>query len=173
MLSGFGWGILNVLVRFIPEVQKATLVKSISPTQSIWTMYYTFTPPISPRVFTVLQVVQLKELSPRIGFVHFFTRFIPSCPSRSSLLTYRIVVSIPIDLTSPGDEELAKFEERGVKGRYVSVERIMELENGNIEWCMATSSTPGGSIPNFIAESSMSGKIASVIESFSTIPPLR
>lgn len=60
-----------------------------------------------------------------------------------------IIVSIPIDLTG---DELAKLEEKGVKGRYVSVERIMELEDGNIEWRMATSSTPGGSIPSMFVE---------------------
>lgn len=72
------------------------------------------------------------------------------------------IVSIPIDLSGQGDEELAVLEEKGVKGRYVSVERVMELENGDTEWRMATSSTPGGSIPNFIVESTMAKKISSV-----------
>lgn len=58
---------------------------------------------------------------------------------------------------------MAKLEEKGVKGRYVSVERITELENGKVEWKMATSSTPGGSIPNFVVESTMASKIAEVI----------
>ena len=49
-----------------------------------------------------------------------------------------------------------------MKGRYVSVERILELENGNTEWRVATSSTAGGSIPNFLVESSMARKIATV-----------
>ena len=49
-----------------------------------------------------------------------------------------------------------------MKGRYVSVERIMELDNGNTEWRMATSSTPGGFIPNFLVESTMAKKIATV-----------
>lgn len=73
-----------------------------------------------------------------------------------------ITVSIPVDLTSPGDEDLANLEDKGVRGRYVSVERILELENGNVEWRMATSSSPGGSIPTFIAESTMSSQIAKV-----------
>jgi hypothetical protein len=77
-------------------------------------------------------------------------------------LDSRIIVSLSIDLSSKGDEELAKLQEKGVKGRYVSVERIKELDNGNTEWRMATSSTPGGSIPNFIVESTMAKKIASV-----------
>lgn len=38
----------------------------------------------------------------------------------------------------------------------------MELENGETEWRMATSSTPGGSIPNFIVDSTMAKKISSV-----------
>ena len=45
-----------------------------------------------------------------------------------------IIVSIPVDVT--GDEELLKGESefKGEKGRYVAVERVIELENGNIEW---------------------------------------
>lgn len=54
------------------------------------------------------------------------------------------------------------LEETAIKGRYVSVERLTELENGNTEWRMATSSTPGGSIPTFIVENSMASKIAEV-----------
>jgi Protein of unknown function (DUF3074) len=75
---------------------------------------------------------------------------------------FRIIVSLAIDLSSKGDEDLLKLEEKGVKGRYVSVERIIELENGNIEWRMATSSTPGGSLPNFLVESTMAKKISAV-----------
>lgn len=129
---------------FIHEIQKVTKVKELSPTASIWTLYYTFTPPVSPRVFTVVQVVRLQETKPRTG----------------------IIVSLSIDLSSKGDEELAKLEEKGVKGRYVSVERIKELDNGNTEWRMATSSTPGGSIPSFIVESTMAKKIASDVPQF-------
>lgn len=69
-------------------------------------------------------------------------------------------MSIPVDLSS--DPELAKLEEKGVKGRYASVERVIELPDGKIEWRMAVSSTPGGHIPTFIAESSMAGQITEV-----------
>jgi len=129
---------------FIPEIKKVTKVKEISPNASIWTLYYTFIPPVSPRVFTELQVIHLSEITPRTG----------------------MIVSLAIDLSSKGDEDLLKFEEHGVKGRYVSVERIVELENGNTEWRMATSSTPGGSLPNFLVESTMAKKIASDVPHF-------
>jgi hypothetical protein len=47
----------------------------------------------------------------------------------------RIIVSIPIDLTSdPNDADLAKLEEKGTKGRYCSVERLTETEHGKVEW---------------------------------------
>lgn len=69
-------------------------------------------------------------------------------------------MSIPVDVSE--DAEYAKLEEKGVKGRYVSVERIQELDNGTVEWRMATSSTPGGSIPQFVAESSMASTISHV-----------
>lgn len=74
----------------------------------------------------------------------------------------RLIVSLPIDLSGAGDEALHLLEEKGTKGRYVSVERVMELANGDTEWRMATSSTPGGSIPGFIVDSTMAKKISSV-----------
>ncbi|KAJ7271947.1 hypothetical protein B0H12DRAFT_1092138 [Mycena haematopus] len=129
-------------MKFIPNIKKATLVKQVSATQSIWTLYYTFPPPVSPRVFTVVQITRLNDASPRSG----------------------TIVSIPVDLTE--DQELAKLEEKGVRGRYVSVERIIELEDGSIEWCMATSSTPGGSIPTYFVERSMAGQIAEDVPHF-------
>jgi len=129
---------------FIPQIKKVTKVKDISPTASIWTLYYTFPPPVSPRVFTELQVTHLSETTPRTG----------------------IIVSLAIDLSSKGDEDLLKLEEKGVKGRYVSVERIVELDNGNTEWRMATSSTPGGFLPNFLVESTMAKTIAADVPHF-------
>ncbi|KAJ3995456.1 hypothetical protein F5050DRAFT_1808672 [Lentinula boryana] len=130
-------------MQFIPDIHKVTKVKEISSNQSIWSLYYKFPPPVSPRVFTELQITRLSE-SPRTG----------------------IVISIPIDLSSPEDTELAKMEEKGVKGRYVSIERIVELEDGSTEWRMATSSTPGGSIPSWLAESTMASKISEDVPHF-------
>jgi len=128
--------------KFISDIKKVTLIKQISPTQAIWSLYYTFPPPVSPRVFTVLQTTYLDENSPKTG----------------------IIVSIPVDLSD--EPELYKLEEKGVKGRYVSVERIQELENGNVEWRMATSSTPGGKIPSFVAESTMDSTISADVTHF-------
>lgn len=54
------------------------------------------------------------------------------------------------------------MEEKGVKGRYVSIERITELEDGSTEWRMATSSSPGGSLPSWLVEGTMAGKISEV-----------
>jgi hypothetical protein len=140
--------------RFIPTIDKATEVKKISPTQTIWTLYYTFPLPISPRVFTVLQVTQL-TLAPRTGLVFVVYQPIPLVTCHP-----RIIISIPIDLTS--EPELLKLEEKGVKGRYVAVERILELDDGKVEWKMATSSAPGGNIPAFVSERSLPGQIAGV-----------
>ena len=55
--------------RYVPEIKKVTLIKEISPTQSIWSLYYTFPPPVSPRVFTVLQTKHLVAESPKKGCV--------------------------------------------------------------------------------------------------------
>ncbi|TDL27402.1 hypothetical protein BD410DRAFT_894523 [Rickenella mellea] len=131
---------------FIPDIHKVTLVKRISPTQVLWTIQYVFPPPVSPRIFTVLQTTHLDTTSAaRAGYV----------------------ISIPVDLTSdPADSEFAKLEEKGVKGRYVSVERILELEGGKVEWRMATSSSPGGNIPQFVAEMTMASKISEDVPHF-------
>ena len=59
-------------------------------------------------------------------------------------------MSIPINLSSPEDNDLAALEEKGVKGSYASVERILELSDGGVEWRMATSSSAGGLVPQFV-----------------------
>ncbi|KAF9053023.1 hypothetical protein BJ165DRAFT_1523761 [Panaeolus papilionaceus] len=129
-------------LQFIHEIQKVTQIKVLSPSASIWSLYYTFTPPVSPRVFTVVQIAHLSETTPRTG----------------------LIVSISIDLSS--DQELQKLEQKAIHGRYVSVERVMELDNGNLEWKMATSGSPGGSIPSFIVESTMAKKVAGDVPAF-------
>ncbi len=91
-------------------------------------------------------------------WVSCFPDSIASIPELT--MACRTIVSIPIDLSS--EEELAKLEEKGVRGRYTSAERIRELEDGKTEWLMATSSTPGGSIPTFIVERSVASSIAQV-----------
>ena len=56
---------------YIPEIQTATQVKVISPTQEIWTMKYKFPGPFSPRIFTVLQLRRMSD-SPRAGYDIWF-----------------------------------------------------------------------------------------------------
>jgi hypothetical protein len=132
---------------------------SISPAQSISTLYYTFPPPVSPRVFTVLQVVHLSETSPRTGSVGVI--LVLSIDNKHSTC-HRIVVSIPIDLSD--EDELLKLEEKGVKGFYVSVERLQESQDGKVIWEMATSSTPNGII-RFFAERMIPSQISAVCHS--------
>ncbi|KAI9446496.1 hypothetical protein H4582DRAFT_569251 [Lactarius indigo] len=129
--------------RYIDVVKKATLIKKVSATQEIWSSYYEFPSfGVSPRVFTVLQVTCYEPSSPRTG----------------------LIISIPVDLT--GEPELAKLEERGVKGRYVSVESLTELPSGKTEWRMATSSSPGGRIPTLLVENTMASAISADVPHF-------
>ncbi|GJE90750.1 DUF3074 domain-containing protein [Phanerochaete sordida] len=129
---------------YVETVERAILVKQVSPTQSIWTMHYKFPPPVSPRVFTVLQTAVLSETSPRTG----------------------ILVSIPVDLSPV--PEWAKLEENNkrVKGRYVSVERLRELPDGRLEWRMATTSVAGGMVLQSLTEMSMPANIAHDVPGF-------
>lgn len=76
--------------------------------------------------------------------------------------TCRVIVSVPISLSSPEDEELAALEEKGVKGRYASVERILELPGDRVEWRMALASSPGGLIPQFITDSVVPQEVSKV-----------
>jgi hypothetical protein len=84
-----------------------------------------------------------------------------SAGSSDNTHSNRIFISIPVDLS--GDPELAKLEEKEVvKGRYVNVESIKELPNGNTEWRMGTSTNPGGRIPAFIVDNTMQSFISAV-----------
>lgn len=127
---------------FIPALNKVTKVKELSPAAQIWALHYKFPFPVSNRVFTVLQVAHEENTDPPAG----------------------LIVSVPIDLSE--HKELQKYEEKGVRAYYVSVERVKQLENGNVEWRMAVSSDTGGFIPKFIAEASMDKSIAEDVPYF-------
>lgn len=73
---------------------------------------------------------------------------------------YSLIISIPVDLS--GQDDLSKLEEKGVRGRYAGVERLLELENGNTEWRMASSGSSGGLVPSFLTNGMMASSIAKV-----------
>ncbi|KAF9642868.1 hypothetical protein BDM02DRAFT_3124087 [Thelephora ganbajun] len=137
--SGVGTNKAENEIQFIPDLKKVKLVKSLSPNAEVWTLYYELAPVMSPRVFTVLQVKQLSEIDSR---------------------REGIIVSIPIDLSSPEDQDLAALEEKGVKGRYASVERILGLPGDKVEWRMAASSSAGGLIPQVLTDFVMTGAVS-------------
>jgi len=108
----------------------------------VWALHYSFSRPVSPRVFVELQLYRFMDATPENNH------------QRSAL-----IVTLPFDV---GDDEALKAK-RGnrVIGKYVSVERIAEIEGGRtVEWRMATCSTPGGSIPQCVSEFTIPGKIA-------------
>lgn len=69
------------------------------------------------------------------------------------------VISIPVDHPE------ALVEKGWVRGKYVAVEQVVEDADAVI-WRMATASDAGGSIPRFITELAMPGKIAEDVPSF-------
>lgn len=146
--------------RYVKEVKKVTKILDVAKSQSVWSLYYKFPPPVSPRLFTELQTFYYVNESPRTGQYSFEPN------AQQSRLTHTgpsIIVSLPVDLSGPEQKHLADLEEQGdVKGRYVSVERILEMDDGKVEWRMATASTPGGSIPKFLTEHSMPKSVAAV-----------
>ncbi|THH07286.1 hypothetical protein EW145_g3479 [Phellinidium pouzarii] len=128
---------------YVHTVDQVVLLKSLSDHAAVWNLHYKFPLLVGNRTFTVLQVTHLDT----------------SGSNKSGL-----IVSIPVDVSS--DAEMLKTEFKGTRGRYVSVERIHQLEDGKTEWRMATSSTPGGSIPGFLAQASAPGQIAQDVPMF-------
>jgi len=131
---------------YVPDIDKATLLKEIEPsTSEVWSLHYQFGALVSPRTFTVLLVTALEKVEGterRQGYV----------------------ISVPF--TTAGDAELAAKEEPGVKGRYAAVERLTELGDGTLEWRMATTSSPGGLIPDFLATPAIPKAIAQDVKHF-------
>ncbi|KAF8709241.1 hypothetical protein RHS03_03336, partial [Rhizoctonia solani] len=141
---------------YVPEVKSATPLGScdgfegssnnmipinpyhlLSANHPAWTMGYSFTPPVSDRVFTVLIACILEEQPGKQGFV----------------------ISLPLDVSA--DQDLKEKEPRGVRGHYVSVERVKEIDGITpLVPSMATRSSPGGLIPTFLSEPAMPSKIS-------------
>ncbi|KAF8151734.1 hypothetical protein B0H34DRAFT_664676 [Crassisporium funariophilum] len=131
MWSKLGPNKVWIQKRYVREMVKVTRVKYISESQSIWTVLHTYPAPISPRVYTVMQASWLLEYSHR---------------------RRGITVTIPIDLSSKATRDLAELEEKGVRGLYISVEHVQELEHDMIEWRRLSCVNPGGLIPKFVAQ---------------------
>ncbi|GAA5884478.1 hypothetical protein JCM6882_005267 [Rhodosporidiobolus microsporus] len=74
-----------------------------------------------------------------------------------------LVFSLPVEPASPPAEE-----KKYVRGTTATVERVRELEDGDIEWCCASLSTPGGSIPVKLSESKMANSLADAVPSILT-----
>ena len=73
-------------------------------------------------------------------------------------------VSIPF--LHPNCPEKQGSEKSRVRGKYVSVERVIELDGGAVQWRMATSSDAGGNIPRFVTNASLPNSIAEDVPSF-------
>lgn len=163
------------------SIDHVVLLKKLSDRSAIWNLHYKFNPPISNRTFTVLQVIHLDTSGERKSGYVIFSRKMAKADSLNDQ-SFSIIVSIPVDVS--GDAEMSQAELKGARGRYVAVERIQELENGKTEWrsvsmfCsrtsmmktiyvrMATSSTPGGSIPSFVAQASIPGTVTNDVPLF-------
>jgi hypothetical protein len=79
---------------------------------SVWALLYQFSPPIADRVFSEFQIIYSETTAEnrRTGYI----------------------VTLPFD--PEGAEEILNAKSSSVRGKYVSAERITELENGSIEW---------------------------------------
>jgi hypothetical protein len=78
------------------------------------------------------------------------------------------VITLPIDLSSKSDRDLAEVEEKGVRGRYLSVEHIREVDDEKIEWRRLVCVDPGGMIPKCWAKRNVLSGMVEVF--FGSIP---
>ncbi|EUC59205.1 DUF3074 family protein [Rhizoctonia solani AG-3 Rhs1AP] len=95
---------------YVPElVSAAHLEPYLDGDYNGWTYHYSYAPPVSPRTFTVLLATSLDDKPPRQGWA----------------------INLPFDV---GDNEgLKALEEKGVRGRFTSVDRLLEVD-GKVEW---------------------------------------
>ncbi|KIR39427.1 hypothetical protein I307_01304 [Cryptococcus deuterogattii 99/473] len=112
----------------------------------VWRLTYKTPPPTNPRTFVVL----------------LLCRELISEPQGE-----RAFMNISLPFSHPGCMEKKGNESKRVRGRYVSVERVQEMDKGRqVEWRMATSSDAGGNIPRFMTNSSLPNSIAEDVPSF-------
>lgn len=87
------------------------------------------------------------------------------CGARVAYIFVKLTtVSLPFD--HPGCPEKKGSEKSRVRGRYVSVELVQELNDDSIEWRMATSSDAGGNIPRFVTNGALPKSISEDVPSF-------
>lgn len=77
-----------------------------------------------------------------------------------------IIVSIPITDFGTSPNALYAKDKSLVVGRYVSVERIRQMETGQIEWIMATASNAGGVLPQWVQNMAVPNEVAKDVELF-------
>ncbi|RXK35432.1 hypothetical protein M231_07287 [Tremella mesenterica] len=112
----------------------------------VWRLTYKTPPPTNPRTFVVLLLSRELKTDPK-GQREFMN------------------ISIPFD--HPNCPPKQGGEKSRVRGAYVSVERVRELDEGTkVEWKMATSSDAGGNVLRFMTNASLPGKIAEDVPSF-------
>jgi len=117
-------------------------------------LHYTFGPLLAQRTFTVLLVTSMSY-------------------SSANDMKEGWVVSVPFDTsTDPECQQLEGMWGKGgrggvgVRGKYAAVEWIREVGDGKLEWRMATTSSPGGRIPKFLAEAATPKAIARDVKHF-------
>jgi hypothetical protein len=72
------------------------------------------------------------------------------------------VITLPIDLSSKSDKDLAEMEEKGVRGHYLSVEHIHEVDGDKVEWRRLVCVDAGGMIPKYWAKRNVLSRMVKV-----------
>ncbi|WWC73743.1 uncharacterized protein I206_107715 [Kwoniella pini CBS 10737] len=114
----------------------------------VWRLTFKTPPPTNPRTFLVLLLS--RELT-----------------NDNTPKGERSFMNISIPFEHPNCPPKLNNEKNRVRGKYVSVERVREVNKGlDVEWRMATSSDAGGNIPRFVTNGSLPNSIAEDVPSF-------
>jgi Protein of unknown function (DUF3074) len=85
------------------------------------------------------------------------------CPPKPSAGEYRSFLVIQVPVTHhDAPERPAQY----IRGKYASIEAVSERSETVTEWRMVTQSSPEGSIPAFVTERAMPGKIAEDVPAY-------
>ena len=151
------WRSLTRTASHLSGLMKVARVRYISELQSIWTTLFSAVAPLSPRIYTIYQTSWLVEYSHRQrGCVRYLI-----C-AYSSLTECRIIVTLPVDLSRRDIEDISDLEERGIRGRYVAIEHLQEIDGDVIEWRRVSCRDPGGMIPKCWVQRHMGHAMAKV-----------
>lgn len=123
---------------YIHALDSATLVERRGEGVEVWRLRYKFAFPTGNRDFLVSLIAADQEGSQPAFLIIQINTESDKCPSSKEF----------------------------IRATYTSIERVRQLDDGQVEWSMCTTTSPRGLVPLFIAEKVMPSQIAADVPSF-------